>query len=556
MKPLLLTIITLFLFACTKHERNKEEDPENVFDEKAYEFLDKGQKDSAFYYFDKARQEYLSQGDSTYAVYALINMAITQQESGDYFGSQETSIQALAFLNENKKKDHPSLAIIYNNLGNVSDRLEDDVKAIGFFEKALFFERDSVNAAVYQNNLALCYRGAGKYSEAIQLFEESLKKSIKGGKEYARTLTNIARTRELQNPDLDLKDDYYEAMAIRKSLNDSAGLNSSYYYLTKYYEKRNVDSALSYANKRYKIAVQLKMAGDKIDGLKQLINLTTSDQYKHYFKDLNYLQDSVDNARLAARNQFALIRYEVEKSKSENLQLQKDKAEVSYKLTWFRLGFILVLISLLLGYLAHRKHRKRMALEAENQIKANKLKTSKKVHDVVANGIYRVMMDIEHKEDLDRDGILDRLELMYNQSRDISHDKDVESQDLKYNVGLAALLTSFSSSSCRVLLVGNDEETWNGLNRVILFELKTSLQELMVNMCKHSLADTVIVKFSRVDNLLLIYYKDNGQGMRDESILGKGLENTVSRIESLNGDITFESEKGNGLAISIKIPVC
>ncbi|MNN23610.1 Sensor histidine kinase ComP [compost metagenome] len=208
------------------------------------------------------------------------------------------------------------------------------------------------------------------------------------------------------------------------------------------------------------------------------------------------------------------------------------------------------------GTLWYKRRKQRLELEAENKVKETQLHLSKKIHDVVANGIYRVMSEIEHNEDVDRDGVLDKLENMYHQSRDISH--NVEQQtvtEIPYNEQLASMLKSFAADHRRVLIAGNDAEQWTDVAKRIKEEVKHVLQELMVNMKKHSQAEQVVVRFEKSDQQLTIYYKDNGVGMPAEKSQGKGLANTVSRIESLGGKIIFVSEPGKGLDITTTIPL-
>nr|GFD55410.1 hypothetical protein [Tanacetum cinerariifolium] len=61
-----------------------------------------------------------------------------------------------------------------------------------------------------------------------------------------------------------------------------------------------------------------------------------------------------------------------------------------------------------------------MELEAQNALRNSQLNTSKRVHDVVANGLYRVMTEIENQADMDRENVLDKIEALYEKSRDIS----------------------------------------------------------------------------------------------------------------------------------------
>ncbi|MNH45827.1 sensory histidine kinase UhpB [compost metagenome] len=74
-------------------------------------------------------------------------------------------------------------------------------------------------------------------------------------------------------------------------------------------------------------------------------------------------------------------------------------------------------------------------------------------------------------------------------------------------------------------------------------------------MKKHSQADQVVIRFETSEQQLKIVYKDNGIGMPQEKTQGKGLSNTVSRIESLGGEIIFVSELGKGLSVTTNIPL-
>ncbi|MEP3969203.1 MAG: ATP-binding protein, partial [Nonlabens sp.] len=77
------------------------------------------------------------------------------------------------------------------------------------------------------------------------------------------------------------------------------------------------------------------------------------------------------------------------------------------------------------------------------------------------------------------------------------------------------------------------------------------LQELLTNTNKHSQASIIVINFSHSGKSIVINYKDNGVGT--ELIKGNGLQNTVNRIHSINGSITFESEKEKGFKAIITI---
>lgn len=196
-----------------------------------------------------------------------------------------------------------------------------------------------------------------------------------------------------------------------------------------------------------------------------------------------------------------------------------------------------------------------MALEAKNTIRENQLKTSKKVHDVVANGLYRVMAEIENQDSLDKDHILDKLEVMYEKSRDISYEEP-QLADQNFQEKISELLKSFATETTKVVVyMGNTKELWKKVSTEAKYELEHVLQELMVNMSKHSKANNVAVRFEHKDNYLNVYYADNGIGISEKTQFNNGLTNTGNRMNNIHGEIIFDTKAEKGLKIKISFPV-
>ena len=78
-----------------------------------------------------------------------------------------------------------------------------------------------------------------------------------------------------------------------------------------------------------------------------------------------------------------------------------------------------------------------------------------------------------------------------------------------------------------------------------------SIQELMVNMKKHSNASAVIIEFKQKGKKLNIDYRDNGIGSELTKLVG--LQNVENRISSLNGTVTLASELNKGFQVVIAI---
>ncbi|WP_229707528.1 tetratricopeptide repeat-containing sensor histidine kinase [Sphingobacterium alkalisoli] len=559
MKYLYLYLLFLTLLSCAQEEVTQPPVDARPYYTKAFEYLDAGKTDSAFLTFDKAKNLFIEAKDSLNTANCLINMAITQREQGDYFGAQETSLQARDYLDELNPDHRIYISTNYNNLATTSDNLKDFDQAISFYDLAIKFSDDSLNTLIYQNNKAISYQYLERYDEAIDLYNEILNQTIDNSREYARVLSNLARAKWLKDPGYQAVPDFLTALKIREREKDLWGQNASFSHLADYYEKEKTDSAFFYASKMYTTAQKIRSAPDQIQALEKKITVGPSDSIKNYFLSYSTLKDSVQVARAAAKNQFALIRYEVEKNKSDNLLLQKDNAEKANRLTQQRAitgGVSLVLfVAIFGGSFYYKKRKQRLELEAQNQIKASKLETSKKVHDVVANGLYRVMKEIEYKQVIDREYTLDKLEEMYNRSRDISYESEEQPKiEQPYHERLTELIKSFATENRRVLIAGNDAELWHAADQEGKDNIRHVLQELMVNMDKHSQADHVVVRFEKTGHQLHIYYSDDGIGIKKDTVHGNGLTNTVSRIEKLGGKINFDDETVKGLKVEITIP--
>ncbi|MBT1697290.1 hypothetical protein KK083_10410 [Fulvivirgaceae bacterium PWU4] len=81
------------------------------------------------------------------------------------------------------------------------------------------------------------------------------------------------------------------------------------------------------------------------------------------------------------------------------------------------------------------------------------------------------------------------------------------------------------------------------------------LQELISNSLKHSDAKTISIHINAFADLLNIVYEDNGRGFASEAHnKGLGLFNIESRIQSVNGQLRFDSG-AFGISYTIDIPL-
>ncbi len=481
-------------------------------------------------------------------------MGEIQQIIGDMYGAQETLMKGVRILDASQEPHKEALAIMYNILGNISLELKNYDEAISLFDNgfALLPVRSDYGVEMV-NSKAIALQRKGDHNRAVSIYDSLLQLHPSNQLLTARIIHNRARTKWLQNHTYNPTPDFHRSLKIRLDSSFLPGLNASYAHLADYYEKPAPDSALWYATKMYTVAKQNQSADDMLEAIDKLIRFNKSAREKaQWYTAFRKLNDSVQLSRDTTRNRFALIRYEVQKNKADNLALQQHITK--QRLLIFSVS--IMSIGLLAGlWFRFRYRRRKLKQEAELSIRDAKLKTSQKVHDVVANGLYGIMNELEHSKEIKRDPLLTRIELLYEKSRDISKEDISYAVYTDYNKQIHVLLNEFTNEHTNVFVVGNQPLFWNKVNGVQKDQLLLILREIMTNMKKHSGATNVVVKCKEDNNNCMIHYSDDGKGFPDDFAYGNGLNNTVNRIQSLNGEIIFGKSDKGGASIDIRFPL-
>ncbi|MEJ5050769.1 ATP-binding protein [Chryseobacterium culicis] len=541
----LLTILS-FLYSCKKE--NSQNDT-NQFYEKAYTFLEKKNEDSAYVYFDKAKEVFLKNENKIKEGKCLIQMAIISTNKGDYYNGQSLSTRAIKNFDENDKNQFSDIYSNYINLGISSDNLRDYKNAIKFSKLALKFAVDESSKLIALNNLSRIYKENKQYTQAIKIYKNIISRSkTQNNQIYPTALTNLTTSKWLSDPSYSPEPELLKALKIRENENDLWGQNSSHSHLSNYFMNKNSEKALFHANKMYEISKKIKSPDDQLEALQKIITLDPH-SYKKFFNRYTTLADSLQTERNNSKNQFALIKFDTEQIKKQNAQ-NKNHILTQY----IAIGIlIVVLVVLTLIIMWYKKRQKGLQQEKEIEVKNTQLKMSKKVHDVVANGLYHMMIDVQNNPEMDKTKILNDIEKMYEESRDISHENIAEKD---FALRFINMITSYSSDEQKVLPLGYKENIWESISYNTQLELYYTLREILVNMKKHSQAKLASVRFEKDNNNLKIKYTDNGIGINNlDQQKGTGIHNTENRIESVGGDITFEKNPTGGLIVQITIPI-
>lgn len=509
--------------------------------------------DSAFLYLNRAKDLYQKRNDSFGLGKTYAKMAIVQERAGDNFGSVETGLLATKFLKEEDTAQYGALFLNYNNLGVSCNNLKNYADAKRFYRKAAKFVKNPIHRLMVANNMAIVFHNEKQYGQAVDILSKLLDSVGSQSKYYPKLLLNFSRSKWYQDRNYNPVKNYLKAEKLSQNFDDDWTKDAAYAYLASYYLNKNNDSARLYANKMLDLAYKLKYPTDQLEALQILIKISGGSQVQKYFDTYCKIQDELITKQNRAKNQFALIRFESEKMKVENLNLQKQKTIIEYKVLRQKIinifMIILIIILAVTVFWWSRRKRQRLIAEANQRLQEQRLDFSKKVHDVVANGIYEVMATIENQPDVPRKQILDKLELMYEKSRDLSYDND---RHQEFNEKISSLVSSFHNAETKVVIIGNDPDFWKDIDGFSREELFQIIRELLVNIKKHSNATQVILKFVNEEGAHEIRYADNGVGLPENFPEKNGLKNIKARLKQMEARLEIE-ESQQGLKMVIKL---
>lgn len=501
----------------------------------------------AITYYTLLKEKHLKNKNTYEAIQDLRMIAIAQLEIGNVFESETAMVEALAMIDNSPKADTlvDAKKGLYNQLGRIyrtTHRYDETIKAYG---NALRFSTNQNDSLTILNNTGNVYMDMGQYEKALEQFELALiKRNLKQNTlSYARLLNNKGVAQAKLGEREEALINMQQALKLRESKNDMSGKYSSHRSLALYYFDQNDKiKALQSANIAYELANTMNSLTYLEDALSLFVKMSPDPKIVQFEK----ITDSVAEIKQLAENKNAFMKYNVEKERKNTLaaELEKEKQK-TWKIFILAIAIVGFVLSILLYFTIKHRHKQ----ENVKQVHTTEKRISKKVHDEVANDVYKLMAKLQSKP-AEKDEILDDLESIYIKSRDISKENstvDVEN----FQEGLSDLLLDYENENVSVIRRDIVPIDWSAVSDIKKTNLYRVLQELMTNMAKHSKASAVVLNFDQKGKNIFIKYADNGKGCEIKT--KNGLQNAESRIEAINGTITFESEPNKGFKATITI---
>jgi signal transduction histidine kinase len=275
------------------------------------------------------------------------------------------------------------------------------------------------------------------------------------------------------------------------------------------------------------------------------------------------LNDSIIKVRNNAKNQFAKIKYDSDQNRADNLKLSAQKAQTTLQLekqknSTLLLYFVVLLLVFLsvfiINFLKTKSKREKIRISYNTETRI-----SKKLHDELANDLYQTMTFAETQDlstENNKETLLNDLDSIYSRTRNISRENSSIDIGPNFVPNLKEMMSNYSNDAVNILVNGLDVLQNTALETNKKITIYRTLQELLVNMKKHSQCSLVVITFKNIDKKIQIEYTDNGIGVSQEKInLKNGLLNVETRVKAVDGTLTFDNALQKGFKVNITFPV-
>lgn len=492
-----------------------------------------------------------------------------------------------------------------NNLGVSYRKVYNLDEAKKYYERSIALAetvRDTVLMAQVLANIGNIYGWRYKSDDAISYYEKSLKlsRAINHKQKIALGLINISNA-YIQKKEFPLANRYInEAVSIGESEGNYNTLTHAYSVLAMmYYKQKRYDELIEAANQCLFYAEKISNH-EMIDGAyfflfqaykaKRDFDLTI--KYQDLRLDRRTTIDDIHAVQALEKIKIDNHRTKdslVNINKTLKLGLKHENEKTNLVLAWG--GSLSALSILTFVVFRNSKHKQRKAQQEREQQIAEKEKLLKELelstinamikgqemerqrlasdlHDSVGATLAAAKLQFEyfvkqqvmsHDSEYLTKKISTLLDTAYNETRALSHVKNagVMAKDglLPAVERLSKNASGINNLKVEVQSFGLDQRLENALE-IAIFRI---IQELVTNIIKHAKATHAIVHLTNHDNKLNIMIEDDGVGFDPKQLpkatKGMGLMSIDRRVEYWEGNLTIESELGNGTTIIIDIPV-
>lgn len=515
--------------------------------------------DSAYYYFNEAQESYKHLDDSLRVASNLLNMAIIQSRISDYYGSEETSLEALNYVSPKKGKRY--LLSLYNNLGIVSVELGQYRDALYWYNQARYLISKVRERYILENNIGVVYRKEKNYAQAIKQFEKTTVSASDGFPLiYAMALDNLGYTKFLENHDaLDLLRRAYKIRINGKSI---SGQIVSQLHLAEYHvAQNNSDSAYFYLEAAYKNTQEIKDTKNALEALDMLYGLSGK---QDFLEKRTRIKDSIILAERSLKHELTKIKYRTQKQEELNSSLTIDNQKNRSQKIIFIITTSLSLLAFILAWLffkqRQRTTRQQAIIEKLEARAEEKDQLSLYLHDDIASDVVVGLQQAEKLQsqsfNKDWEKVLYLFNGAYEKMRGRSQELNLQHFSvIPFEKKLKTLCAEIGNTSTTVLHSGIEDVKWTKIPPQIKMNIYVIIQEAFINIGKHAQASEVLLIISQNTKHLNLRIQDDGIGYHGGITNGIGVYGMRKRVEEMDGTLNISALPTKGTQLTIQLPM-
>lgn len=528
--------------------------------------------------------------------------------TGNYPAAMEQTLESMRI--SEKAEDTRLMAMNYETLGALFTDLQNDTLGMVYYEKGLElsekFGYDDITAWLY-NDMAQFYSDHGKLDQAIEYYDKMKPFPAKLNDEYMDALMQLNLGAIYSR-----KGDYEKSMDyLGKSLELSRKMNDLRFVAANLTVMANIHfktgkptQGVAYSQEALEVAQSVKNH--------QFISASSGNLYRYYNekKDypnaLKYLQikqavaDKTFSKEQITAFDNLIYKYEMSIKEQAIRSLNNEKKVKTLQLTLAISGLGLFLIALLL-VVRSRQHMRRInvelnqknreiaeqaellseaKMEMEEKViqrtkdleqekqkslqailigqESERERISKDLHDSLSIRLIGIKRSIESYEKDNNAQMLEDIDQVIGQVREISH--NLNPYSLK-NLGLVKAIEDlcYSVRNQHPIHVAFSKVNINEatkLSPLAETELFRVVQEVFTNIIKHAEATEVYVEIIGDEDQVMLSVEDNGKGFEMGNLHngGIGINNIHARVALLGGSVNYDTTPGKGTTVFINLP--
>lgn len=224
-------------------------------------------------------------------------------------------------------------------------------------------------------------------------------------------------------------------------------------------------------------------------------------------------------------------------------------------LLFILLAFILIMFRTYVRKIRQEEREKRnLLLKHQHDLLTNTIESEEKEKKRIAQNLHDDLLAQLHRVKLiNNDTELSQpLSQIIQQLRDISHDLLPPFLDeLPFEESINNFLHAFKKEYDISIQINSQIQ--QNISSSVKLQLFRILQELTINILKHSKANQIAVMWRATTNYSCLIVTDNGIGINTESTQGLGLKNIESRAKVIQANYRFRSKKNKGTSFQLLI---